>query len=110
MTAIPQASPEVIARIMRCFRVKLINRFVQNTQIEVYLDAQKVQALQACQRLRQYNRMFDFNPKDLGLPVEHTELFKYETSALLENFPYNYLPMQFCEDGDEKFKDRPKPE
>jgi hypothetical protein len=54
--------------------------------------------------------MFDFNPKDLGLPVEHTELFKYETSALLENFPYNYLPMQFCEDGDEKFKDRPKPE
>lgn len=44
------------------------------------------------------------------MPNEVCELFKYETSPLLENFPYNYLPAQFCEDGEEKHSNAKQPE
>jgi len=52
---------------MRSFKVKLLVKFVQNIATEVCLDAQKVQALQACQRLRYYQRYFSFDPQKLGL-------------------------------------------
>ena len=34
-----EPNQETIERIMRCFRVKLVNRFVQQTLVDVYLDA-----------------------------------------------------------------------
>jgi hypothetical protein len=79
--------PNCISRVMRCFRVKLLTKFVQNLQTEVYLNAQKIQALHSCQRLRVYNRYFAYDTKILGEP-----LFIYETSKFLENIPFNFLP------------------
>ncbi len=67
---------------------------------EVCLDAQKIQILTSCKRLRYFNRYFSFNPADLGLTGDSPAVFKYETSNLIENFPANYFPSQFSEDGD----------
>jgi hypothetical protein len=50
--------------------------------------------------LRYFNRYFSFNLADLGLTGDSPAVFKYETSNLIENFPANYFPSQFSEDGD----------
>jgi hypothetical protein len=51
-----------------------------------------VQALQSCSRLRLFNRYFKFDPKSIGIAGDQITVFKHETSTLIENFPYNYLP------------------
>lgn len=85
---------------MRSFKVKLLVKFVHAISTEVYLDAQKVQALQACQRLRYFNRYFNFEPKKLGLSGEQPVVLKLETSGMLENFPANYAPEHMKEKED----------
>lgn len=97
VTALPYSAYAVL-RVMRNYKLKLLTRFVQATLTEVYLDAQKVQAVHSCQRLRMFNRYFSFDPKKLGMSDEAQVVFKYETSPLIENFPSNYLPEQFLQD------------
>ena len=76
---------------------------MQKIVIEVALDAQKIQALTACQRLREVNRYFNFDPKVLGLNGEPPAVFKYETNSLIENFPANYLPDEFNDEDSDIF-------
>lgn len=66
---------------------------------EICLDAQKIQVLTSCNRLRHFNRYFNFNPSDLGLNGEPPFVFKYETHQLIENFPSHYYPTQFNEEN-----------
>lgn len=84
-----------LLRVMRCFKLKLLTQYIQKIMIEVSLDATKIQAVHSCQRLRQFNRLFNFNPKALGLNGEQKPVFKYETNSLIENFPAYYMPQEF---------------
>lgn len=80
---------------MRSYKVKLLMKFVNKISTEVYLDAQKVQALYTCQQLRCFSRYFTFDTQKLGLPQENVQIFNCETSNLLENYPLNYLPESY---------------
>ena len=73
--------------------------------LEAHLDAQKVQAVQVCQRLRTFSQYFSFDPASFGLQViqrgkpgeprkEDYQVFEYETSRLIENFTYPYMPQE----------------
>ena len=71
--------------------------------LQTHLDAQKVQAVQVCQRLRTFSNYFTFNPARFNMTViqkgkpgeprkDDYQVFKYETNPLLENFTYPYMP------------------
>jgi hypothetical protein len=76
-----------IRRVARAHKVKLANRFCQQVLNEVYLDASKVQALQACNNLRKYSRYFMFEPSEVGMTGEQPQVFKFESNQMMENFP-----------------------
>ena len=72
--------------------------------LEAHLDAQKVQAVQVCQRLRTLSTYFSFDPAHFSMTViqkgrkpgqprkEDYQVFEYETNSMLENFTYPYEP------------------
>jgi hypothetical protein len=72
-------------------------RTVNQLQNEIYLDAQKVQALYTCQQLRCFSRYFDFDGKSMGLPTEKVPVLRCETSNFMETFPFNYIPPNFIQ-------------
>ena len=53
-----------------------------------------------------FNRFFEFDPEVIGLngsQVVDLGALKYESSPMLENFPFAYLPEKF-QDSDKKFE------
>ena len=60
--------------------------------------------MHSCQRLRQFNRYFDFEPQKLGMTDTTQMVLKYETHPMLENFPFNYLPDEFSSDPEQDTK------
>ncbi len=50
-----------------------------------------MQALHTCARLRYFNRFFKLDAEALGITGEPLAVFKFETSNLIENIPFNYL-------------------
>ena len=92
-----------VQRIMRSFKVKQLVRYCEQVMLSVHLDAQKVQAIQTCQRLRTFSQYFTFAPARFGMTViqkgkpgeprkDDYQVFKYETNKLIENFTYPYMP------------------
>lgn len=50
-TSVVQAMPHNdygIVRVMRCYKVKLLTRLVSNALNEIYLDSNKIKAVQSC--------------------------------------------------------------
>lgn len=98
------AKTQVVHRIMRSFKVKQLTKYCQSIMNEIFLDAQKVQAVQVCQRLRDLSHYFDFDMSKLGMggagpgkgggEEETCQVFKYETSTMTENFTYAYMPKE----------------
>ena len=100
---------------MRTFKLKLLHRQVQSILLELYLDAQKVQALQAAARLRHFSRYFHFDPEKLegngnsGMKPPkgskatvkiNPQIFMNESNKLLENIPKAYQGDADDEDDD----------
>lgn len=95
-------NPYCVHRVMRTFKLKLLHRQVQSILTELYLDAQKVQALQAAARLRHFSRYFHFNPNKLegggggkskGKAADegtNPQIFVNESNKLIENIPKAY--------------------
>ena len=87
---------------MRSFKVKQLTKYCQNIMLEVHLDAQKVQAVQVCQRLRDLSHYFDFDMAKVGMAAgpskgddaETCQVFQYETSEMTENFTNAYMPTE----------------
>jgi hypothetical protein len=90
---------------MRSFKVKQLVRYCEHIVLEAHLDAQKVQAVQVCQRLRTMAGYFSFDPALFNMTViqkgkpgetrkEDYQVFKFETNNLIENFTYPYLPKE----------------
>ena len=87
---------------MRSFKLKQLTRYCQNIMLEVHLDAQKCQAVQVCQNLRNLSHYFDFDMNKVGMSagpsktgeVETCKVFQYETSEMTENFTAAYMPAE----------------
>ena len=58
-----------VQRVIRSFKVKQLVRYCETILLEAHLDAQKVQALQVCKRLRTFSHYFSFDPNRLGMSV-----------------------------------------
>lgn len=85
---------------MRCFKVLIMTRYCQEVLLKVHLDAQKIQGLNTCQKLRILSRYLDFDISRLS-PEKNThsssedssQIFKLETANFMfENHPNNYIP------------------
>ena len=63
------AKNQCIQRVMRAFKVKQLVRYCETILLEAHLDAQKVQAVQVCQRLRTFSTYFSFDPANFNMTV-----------------------------------------
>jgi hypothetical protein len=58
-----------VQRVMRSFKVKQLIRYCEHIVLEAHMDAQKIQALQVCQRLRTIAGYFMFDPALFNMTV-----------------------------------------
>ena len=80
-------STQAVQRVMRSFRVKLVHQFVTKVVEENCLRAQKVQLLQACERLRHFSHFFSADEN-----ADDGQILKPETSSFVEFQSYHYQP------------------
>ena len=91
---------QCVQRVMRSFRLKQLTKYCQNIMTEIHLEAQKIQGIQVCQRLRDLSHYFDFDMVKLGMTTtgskggeaETCQVFVMETSNMIENFTAPYMP------------------
>lgn len=71
MSKVGRVHPKIqcVQRIMRSFKVKQLVKYCESIILEAHLDAQKVQAVQTCQRLRTFSTYFSFDPAKFNMTV-----------------------------------------
>lgn len=93
---------EVKLRALRSFKVSLFNQYCNQVLEQVYADSLKYNMLAQCQKLRNINQYFQFNPVTMNITTNEngngnsnsqfafSQLFDLESSDLMENGSYWY--------------------
>ena len=107
---------EVKLRALRSFKVSLFNQYCNQVLEQVYADSLKYNMLAQCQKLRNINQYFHFNPVTMNISTNEngngnaegqfafSQLFNLESSDLMENGSYWYSIANYKEQLKEDVK------